>query len=1226
MFYKINQFAYYLCKIKRHVRPNTLNSLKILGIIMLLCINLNLIAQDLIVDTQNALPPGYNTNTTDTSLLYQTTQSFLDTEFFESVFPLEFSHEGSKLLPSLSEYIDDAVFLNINPARNQSLLQDQSDYVKLNLPVGIDRTIEFALSKKELLASDFTLQDSEGRTHSVNSDSFIYYQGVVNNSPGSMAAFTVLNDKIRGVVSDKNGNYVLGDFDGFENLSIFYNDKNLKQTNNFSCGIDESFGGFMNKPELKGISAKIEKQRKASGECIRIYIECDYGIYQRFDSNVDKVFDYVTALFNEVALFYANENVKIQISDMFVWTEPDPYLAYNSSYYVLDKFGEQVKNNFDGNLAHLLTTRNLGNGGLAWVDVICNRYESYNQDWDGDGIEELHHRGPYGISTVISTNVVPFSTYSWDVFVLAHELGHNLGSPHTHACAWGLAGNQALDNCYAPSGGSCGYGPAPTDGGTIMSYCNVAEYGINFSNGLGEEPGNLIRSRINAADCLAQCPCNLNLADNSTIFSDYPWLSNHVQENNCSNEVIEVYNAGSYKFIYIKKDGTGQLYYQNGTYYCSDAANNICVDSYNLLQIVDSWSCSNGGAAKRVNCNAVGCTNPFACNYNPDATDDDGTCNFGNTNCSNPCNAIEGCTDPSATNYDPTANCDTGCDYSPQNCDDEIFTTFPWISMYVNQANCNNQKVTVYNMISYYFVDIKTGNTSSLYYQDGTFYCSSTPNYYCLTAYNPNQIAYTWDCAICQGCTIGCNDQSADNYNPNVTCPDNTTCEYTSDVCNQANLFVEFPWLNQIVDANNCSDEKISVYDNGAYSFLYFQKDGVGAFYYENGTFYCADDGDFHCPEIYNYTEPTGCWSCGLHTNCNQYTGTIFYDYCDDGQYYYFIRLADGTVIDPYNATGVNFDYPDGHTVNFNYESVNYNSPCSAADKAVSILCIETAGISGCTEPAACNYDVSATLDNGLCDYACYSCADNSGTVFYELCEDGQYYFFIETNQGRILDPYNATGIEFDYPNGVNVNFDYVARGSSPCSVADEAVTITCINTNTSTNNTSDVFNTYPFLNNIVNPNNCGGTTFNVFDFGSYSFVSIDYGTYTALYYQDGTFYCNNCEALYQFTSPTSSSSCSPINKSSLFNASTKTSTLSSDLEVKVYPNPNNGIFKVELPQFDNLEETELSIYNVQAQLMKTIEVKNAVTEIDIKTLGSGLYWLSIQSNKNHQIKKLIVR
>ena len=46
----------------------------------------------------------------------------------------------------------------------------------------------------------------------------------------------------------------------------------------------------------------------------------------------------------------------------------------------------------------------------------------------------------------------------------------------------------------------------------------------------------------------------------------------------------------------------------------------------------------------------LGCTDATACNYDPDATLDDGSCNFD-------CN---GCTDPAACNYDPTATQDDG--------------------------------------------------------------------------------------------------------------------------------------------------------------------------------------------------------------------------------------------------------------------------------------------------------------------------------------------------------------------------------------------------------------------------------------------------------------------------------------------------------------------------------------------------------------------------------------
>ena len=48
-----------------------------------------------------------------------------------------------------------------------------------------------------------------------------------------------------------------------------------------------------------------------------------------------------------------------------------------------------------------------------------------------------------------------------------------------------------------------------------------------------------------------------------------------------------------------------------------------------------------------------GCMDPDANNHNPDATYDDGSCEI-------PCTSIFGCTNPNASNYNPLANVDNG--------------------------------------------------------------------------------------------------------------------------------------------------------------------------------------------------------------------------------------------------------------------------------------------------------------------------------------------------------------------------------------------------------------------------------------------------------------------------------------------------------------------------------------------------------------------------------------
>ena len=51
-------------------------------------------------------------------------------------------------------------------------------------------------------------------------------------------------------------------------------------------------------------------------------------------------------------------------------------------------------------------------------------------------------------SGLANNSVITVPTYSWNVMVITHEMGHLMGSNHTHACVWN-GNNTAIDGCAA---------------------------------------------------------------------------------------------------------------------------------------------------------------------------------------------------------------------------------------------------------------------------------------------------------------------------------------------------------------------------------------------------------------------------------------------------------------------------------------------------------------------------------------------------------------------------------------------------------------------------------------------------------------------------------------------------------------------------------------------------------------------------------------------------------
>jgi len=258
---------------------------------------------------------------------------------------------------------------------------------------------------------------------------------------------------------------------------------------------------------------------------IPVYIEADYAFFTNKNNSVTEVENYITGLFNEVSTIYFNEQIATSISEIFVHNVPGPYINFTNTFDALNAFNNLRQNNFNGRLAHLVSGRPLG-GGRAYVDVLCSSNTNH-------AVSQLY--GYY----------YQFPTYSWDLYVFSHEMGHNLGSWHTHTCVWN-GNNTAIDGCGNTN--SCPNTTIPQNGGTIMSYCHLRPVGINFNLGFGPQPGALIKSRFDNATC--------DLACGSVIEVNMPMAGNSWQTGSSNNIIwfdninenvkIELYKGNSF--------------------------------------------------------------------------------------------------------------------------------------------------------------------------------------------------------------------------------------------------------------------------------------------------------------------------------------------------------------------------------------------------------------------------------------------------------------------------------------------------------------------------------------------------------------------------------------------------------------------------------------------------------------------------------------------------------
>ncbi len=385
-------------------------------------------------------------------------------------------------LPGLEERkITAYTIFELNEPVVQQLLSDRPEGLTFTLPAGRHGpAAQVELVRVEVFSSGLNVFDSTA-DGPVEMKPGLHYRGTIKDIPGSLAAISIFDDEVMGFFTGPEaGNLILGKLteNPLPGGHILYEDTGvLSQLEDFSCETPDDGKGYSN-GELNTPVDLSDNE-----DCIRLFLEVDHDVFLD-KGNLDETTEYITGLFNQAATLYANEHIKVVLSELFIWTSPSPYTGTNSSA-MLSQF-QQQHSSFDGDLAQLVSYRASG-GVAAGFSGLCNPVSTASMSFAS--IRKSYEQVP---------------VYSFSVMVVAHELGHLFGSRHTHACVWN-GNNTAIDGCAGYSEGDCATAGLPADGGTLMSYCHITSVGINFAKGFGPQPATIIRGSVANATCLQAC-------------------------------------------------------------------------------------------------------------------------------------------------------------------------------------------------------------------------------------------------------------------------------------------------------------------------------------------------------------------------------------------------------------------------------------------------------------------------------------------------------------------------------------------------------------------------------------------------------------------------------------------------------------------------------------------------------------------------------------------------
>src|SRR6185503_19195826 len=302
-------------------------------------------------------------------------------------------------------------------------LRTQRTDVLESFPLGADGTATLALHRVEPFSPTLRIEvDTPGGVKTIPPPDAVYFGGTVVGEARSLVLLIAAPDSVRGFVMRGDATYPFGpDRHGMlRSYALRDVDAGAHPGPSDFCANDLHPERALTVPAPRAaMAAPLVTAHTSTVLEAQVAIDTDTELLAKFSNNQTAATNYVTALFAAANVIYENDvQVRLKLNYLRLRTGSDPWTGTDTidaldelqSYWLASGNGMP---NAANDIVHFISGKSV-QGGVAYIQAACdNQYH-------------------FGVSQVFGDFDVSDPNGIWDVLVFTHEVGHNMGTQHTH--------------------------------------------------------------------------------------------------------------------------------------------------------------------------------------------------------------------------------------------------------------------------------------------------------------------------------------------------------------------------------------------------------------------------------------------------------------------------------------------------------------------------------------------------------------------------------------------------------------------------------------------------------------------------------------------------------------------------------------------------------------------------------------------------------------------------